>query len=110
MSFEEQIQEWVLIDNQIKSLSDKINDLREKKKVISAGLFKHSEKSPIININGGKLKFISVNIASPLSYKYVEKSLGEIIKNENQVKQIVSYLKEKREIKNVPEIKRIYNS
>jgi hypothetical protein len=45
-------------------------------------------------------------VPAPLTYKYLETSLGEIIKNETQVKQIINYLKEKREIKLVSEIKR----
>jgi hypothetical protein len=63
---------------------------------------------PISNGNGNnKLKFVTTNVAQPLTFKYVEKSLGEIIKNETQVKQIVDYLKQKREIKPVSEIKRV---
>ena len=49
-------------------------------------------------------------VQSPLTFKYLEKSLGEIIKNENQVKQIVEYIKNKREVKVVPEIKRFSNN
>jgi dihydroorotase len=41
-----------------------------------------------------------------LTFKYLEKTLGEIIKNESQVKLIMEHIKQKREIKVVPEIKR----
>jgi len=35
MSFEQQIQQWVTIDNQMKILNDKMKDLRDKKNTIS---------------------------------------------------------------------------
>jgi hypothetical protein len=63
-----------------------------------------------IQISDGKLKFASTKVQSPLTFKYLEKSLGEIIKNENQVKQIVEYIKSKREVKVVSEIKRFSNN
>jgi Family of unknown function (DUF5760) len=63
-----------------------------------------------VQISDGKLKFAQTRVTAPLTLKYVEKSLGEIIKNETQVKQIMDYLKQKRESKIVPEIKRFSNN
>ena len=42
--------------------------------------------------------------------KFLEKSLGEVIRNEVQAKLIVDQIKDKREIKVVPEIKRFSNN
>ena len=67
-------------------------------------------KNTSIQISDGKLKFISTKVANPLTFKYIEKSLGEVIKNENQVKQIVDYLKNNRDIKVTQEIKRFSNN
>jgi uncharacterized coiled-coil DUF342 family protein len=111
MSFEENIQQWVSIDNQIKLLSDKIHQLREKKHELSENINSHIEKNDLKNatvqISDGRLRFVSTKVASPLTFKYVEKSLGEVIKDQNQVKRLVEYLKTNREIKIVQEIKRI---
>jgi hypothetical protein len=63
-----------------------------------------------VQISDGKLRFVNTKVSSPLTFKYVEKSLGEVIKNQTQVKQIVEYLKEKRDVKVVPEIKRFSNN
>lgn len=110
MSFEQQVKQWVSIDTQIKLLNDKIRDLREQKHKASEMLFSYAEnnnlKNPVIQISDGKLKFTTTRIPAPLTFRYIEKSLGEVIKNETQVKQIVEYLKNKREIKSVSEIKR----
>ena len=114
MSFEQQIQQWVSIDNQMKILNDKMKDLREKKNNISEQINTHIESSQLSNssvkLSDGQLKFIKVKETQPLTFKYLETCLSEIIKNEEQVKKIVDYIKNKREIKYVPEIKRLYNN
>ena len=110
-NFEEQVKQWVILDNQLKILNDKTHALREQKNDLCKQLFEHVQNkklpsSATIPINDGKLKFITTHVAQPLTFKYVEKSLGEVIRNESQVKQIIEYLKQKREIKSIPEIKR----
>ena len=114
MSFEQQVQQWVSIDNQLKILNDKIRDLREKKLKLTTNLNDYAKENNMSNstiqISDGKLKFASTKVQSPLTFKHLEKSLSEIIKNETQVKQIVEYIKTKRDVKIVPEIKRFSNN
>jgi hypothetical protein len=114
MSFEQQIQQWVSIDNQMKILNEKIHELREKKQKLGENINLHVQNNNLTNatiqISDGKLKFVSSRITPPLTFKYLEKSLGEIIKNPVQVKQIIDYLKEKRDIKTIQEIKRFTNN
>jgi dihydroorotase len=59
-----------------------------------------------INLNNDKLKFVDTKVPEPLTFKYLEKTLGEIIKNESQVQLIMEHIKQKRTVKVVPEIKR----
>lgn len=110
MSFEQSIQRWVSIDNQIKIYNDKLHELREEKSELNEKIIKHVEsnnlKNASIQISDGKLRFVTSNSVNPLSFKYVEKSLGDIIKNSNQVNQIIKYLKDHREIKTITEVKR----
>jgi hypothetical protein len=114
MNFEQQLQQWVTIDNQMKHLNDKMKELREKKNTISEQINTHIENVQLtntsVNIGDGQLKFVNVKETQPLTFKYLETCLSEIIKNEEQVKKIVDYIKDKREIKYVPEIKRLYNN
>jgi hypothetical protein len=114
MSFEQQIQQWVAIDNQMKILNDKMKELREKKNNISEQINTHIETTQLldtsIKITDGQLKFIKVKETQQLTFKYLETCLSEIIKNEEQVKKIVEYIKNKRGVKYVPEIKRLYNN
>lgn len=110
MSFEQQIQQWVLLDNQLKVLNDKTKELRDKRSELCQNITTYAEKNNLSNatvqISDGRLKFANTRVAAPLTFKYIEKCLGEIISNESQRKQIVDYLKNKRESKNVSEIKR----
>jgi hypothetical protein len=114
MSFENNIQQWVSIDNQMKILNDKMKELREKKNNLTEQINSHIETSQLSNasikLNDGQLKFVKVKETQQLTFKYLETCLSEIIKNEEQVKKIVEYIKNKREVKFVPEIKRLYNN
>lgn len=114
MSFEQHIQQWVSIDNQMKQLSDKMKELRDKKSTLNDAIFNHVETTNLSNttlqISDGKIKFIKTKDTQVLTFKYLETCLHEIIKNEDQVNKIIDYIKNKREIKYVPEIKRFYNN
>ncbi len=116
MNFEQNIQQWVSIDNQMKMLNDQMKELRDKKNAISEDINTHIDiKFPegtnaSIKISDGQIKFIRVKETQQLTFKYLETSLSEIIKNEEQVKKIIEYIKNKREVKYVPEIKRVYNN
>ncbi len=114
MIFEEKIQQWVSLDNQLKILNEKVREIRDKKTNIGNSINTYIETNNLSNatiqISDGKLKFANTKVAPPLSFKYVEKSLGEIIHNEEQVTKIVNYLKKNRETKTVQELKRYHSS
>lgn len=114
MSFENQIQQWVLIDNQLKQLNEKTKELREKRNILEGNITSHVNNNNLSNstvqINDGRLKFTNTKVPEPLTFKYLEKTLGEVIKNESQVKIIMEHIKQKRIIKTVPEIKRFSNN
>ena len=114
MSFENKIQQWVLADNQLKILNDKMKILRETRGALSGDITSYAEKNKLtnstVNISDGKLKFVNTKVQAPLTFKYLEKTLGEVIHNEIQAKYIVEQLKDKRDVKVVPEIKRFSNN
>lgn len=114
MSFENQIQQWVTIDNQLKAINEKARELRESKNVLCQRIMtyadEHKLNNSVIQLSDGKLRFAETNVSSSLTYKHLEKCLSEIIKNETQVAQIVDYVKKNREVKTISEIKRTYNN
>ena len=108
--FETNIQKWVSLDNQLKLLQEKTKELREQKQILNKRILEYTEENSLTNatiqISDGKLRFTNTRVAAPLTYKFLEKSLGEIIPNPQQVEKIMNYLKEKRDFKVVSEIRR----
>ena len=47
MSFEQHLQQWVAIDNQMKTLNDRMKELRDKKNVLSQNINTHIETNNI---------------------------------------------------------------
>jgi len=99
------------MDNQIKLYYEKIKELREKKnevgKQITDHAFSNDLSNSTIKIGDTKLKFTNTKITEPFTLKYLENTLKEVIKNENQVNILLDHLKQKRTFKIIPEIKRL---
>lgn len=114
MNLDQQIKDWVQLDNQLKTLIEKTKELRDKRNLVHNGIIDYASKNDLLNsnikISDGRLKFNQTRVAPPLTFKYLEKCLGEVIRNEKQVTQIMEYVKSKREIKSVYEIKRYSNN
>jgi seryl-tRNA synthetase len=114
MSFENQIQQWVQIDNQLKQINEKTKELREKRNTLEQNITKYASSNNLSNasvqISDGKLKFVNTRVTEPLTFKYLEKVLSDVIKSESQVKLIMEHIRQKRETKIVPEIKRFSNN
>jgi len=114
MSFENQIQQWVALDNQLKMLNDKTKELREKRNELEDNITNyatnHNLYQSTVQITDGKLKFSNTRVQEPLTFKYLEKTLSEVIKNESQLKIIMEHIKKNRNTKMVQEIKRFYNN
>jgi len=114
MSFENEIKQWVHLDNQLKELNERTKLLREKRSTLEKNITTYAASNNLSNstvqISDGRLKFTNTKVPEPLTFKYLEKTLGEVIKNEAQAKVIMEYIKQKREIKVVPEIKRFSNN
>jgi septal ring factor EnvC (AmiA/AmiB activator) len=112
-NLEKTIQRWVELDNELKHLNERVKDLRTRKNDMEDKIIdyvnEHDTSNNVINISDGKLKVCETKQTMPITLGFLEKCLGEIISNQNQVKQIIEYIKGKREHKVVPEIKRYYN-
>jgi septal ring factor EnvC (AmiA/AmiB activator) len=112
-NLEKTIQRWVELDNELKHLNERVKDLRTRKNDMEDKIIdyvnEHDTSNNVINISDGKLKVCETKQTMPITLGFLEKCLSEIISNQNQVKQIMEYIKGKREHKVVPEIKRYYN-
>tara|TARA_B100000035_G_scaffold313366_1_gene326907 strand:+ start:2925 stop:3272 length:348 start_codon:yes stop_codon:yes gene_type:complete len=111
--FTNMIKEWVTIDNELRELSIKSKSLREKKNNVNNNVINYIETNnldnAIIKISDGTLKFNYTNISQPLTFKYINECLNDIINDKNQVEAIINYIKNKRNVKSIMDIKRNYN-
>jgi hypothetical protein len=113
MTFQEQIKGWVSLDNQLKILNDKVRVIRDERNNIGEQITNYVEtenlQNATVEISDGKLKFLNNKVIQPLSFKLLESCLNEIMDQE-QAKTIIKYIKTKREVKNVNDIKRSYTN
>lgn len=112
LDFQNNIKKWVSIDNQIKYFNDKIKLLREEKNNLKDNIIQHVNTNNLnnsyININDSKLNFVEVKQTQPLTIKYVEECLSNIIPNQVNVERIIDYIKKMRKHKLSSDIKRTY--
>ena len=110
MSFESNIQQWVMLDNQIKLYNDKIKQLREEKNKIAITAREQAEssghKDSVIQITDGRLRFTETRVTEPLTFRYIDETLSNIIPDSETRNTIITCLKENRNQKVVSELKR----
>jgi len=80
------------------TINDQIKILQENKKKIERALLKYLSNKPNKTIEYNNKKYFVKEIISKegFSQKYIEDKLGMIIKNKEQVKKIMIFLKENR--------------
>ena len=110
--FQKNIQEWVTVDNQIKTLNQEIKELRGNRNSLTNNIFTYAEsnnlENAVIQISDGKLKFQNLKQTAPISFKLVKEVLNECIDNVEHVEAIITAIKNKRESKYTYDIKRTY--
>lgn len=110
--FQENIKNWVTIDNSIKSATEQLKLMKTKRSEISDTILDFVEtenlNSTTININNGSLKFGTVKQSNSLTLTYVKSCLEQCISNEDDVNSIMDVIKSSREVKVSSEIKRSY--
>ena len=112
--FTEKVRRWVLLDSQLKIINEKSKTIREEKHGLSSQICQHLENSGNahrkIMIHDGDLKVYEKKDYSPLTFAFLEKHLGKIMTDPNQVEYVIQYLKEQREIKTTNDLKRSYKN
>lgn len=113
MNFETYMSKWVILDNRQKQLQKELQQLKNEKQEISEYVLNHVVNNDMTNttvsLKDGRIRFNSVNTTQPLTFKYLESCLGNIIKNPEQIKIILGHIKSSRDAKTSLEIHRYYN-
>lgn len=109
--FVQNIQKWATIDTQLKRINEKTKEMREYKHVLSGEICEYMKSRNIentkIEITDGEIRLADKKDYSPLTFDYIETTLGKIIKDESHVKYIITTLKENRKTTTHKELRRI---
>ena len=112
--FQQNIKQWVSLDTQLKTLNEKTKEIRNKRNELTDNIIEFVDNNNLststIKISDGKLKFAQNKQTAPITLGFLEGCLNDIIGNEEKVTQIMDYIKENREVKVIPDIKRYYNN
>lgn len=108
--FVENIQRWVKLDTQIKSVNEKLKKAREVKNQLLNNIVGYVESNKMeatkIEISDGELRFYEKREYQPITFTYIEESLGKLIVDKKQVDCIMDYLRENREVTVSTDIRR----
>jgi len=111
-AFEEHVKLWVHVDNQLKKLNGHIKQLRDTRHQTEEAIFDYVQEKRLnnatISISDGKLRFVNAKHTAPLTLKFVEDCLRKTLRDPSEVASVMRTLKESRESKVVPDIKRYY--
>ena len=95
--FQNNIKQWVTIDNNIKTLSENLKDLKAERSQISDNILNFVEQENLntttIQINDGALKFTKTKQTSNLTLSYVKECLEKCISNEDDINTIMNVIK-----------------
>jgi len=109
MSFESTIQEWLAVEQELQQLNEQTKQLRLKRQVLDKRITTYSSERGTRMFKYGdiKMKIVDSNVAESLTFKYLEKSLSDMVKNETQVKQMMDYIRRNRDVKTVSHVERM---
>lgn len=111
--FADKIKEWVQMDNRVKQLNDEMKRIRSDRNELSDTIIQYANSNnlehAVIQISDGKLKFQNTRVPQALTLKFVKQCLEEYFGTNTNVDDIISFIKEKREVKCSNDIKRYYS-
>ena len=88
MSLNDTLSKWVKIDNKIQQLNSELKTLRNDKNTLENILTNYARdnnmENSTIKVNNNKIKFSVTKNSEPITFKYLERNLCNIIKNEDQ--------------------------
>lgn len=104
----ENVQKWVVYDNQLKLIHEKTKLIRDQKHQLTQSICQHMDQKSTkqIQLGDGVLTLYEKKEYSPLTFTYIEESLGKIIPDKTHVAYIIDHLKKNREVKTSHELRK----
>lgn len=111
-TFVEDVQRWVALDSQLKIVNEKTRIMREAKHTLTQRISEYVDANQLqdrkVEISDGTLRFCEKKEYAPLTYGYIQESLNKLIPTPGHVDRIIQHLKENREVKTTPDIRRTF--
>ena len=109
-TLESNLKKWINIENNIKNINSDLKLLREEKNNLTKELGLIIENNNLhkstFKIGDNFIKYNTYKQSSPITLKYLEKCFLEYFDNDNDsVQELLTIIKENREIKTVNELK-----
>ena len=114
MGFEEDIKQWVALDSKIKDLYVQLKEHRAVRGNLGTQIYQYATTMnedgsiPMVQISDGTLKFQQTKVTQPLTLKFIKGCLDEYLGSHHNVDEIMTYIKEQRDIRYIDDIKRYY--
>jgi hypothetical protein len=113
LSFEDRVRHWTVLDNKIRLANSQIKEMRTTRDNLSKTVCEYMKQNGLdsrkIEIADSKIEVYEKKEYSSITMGYLEKRLAEIIPEEESVKYILQYLRDKRDIKKSIDLKRTFN-
>jgi hypothetical protein len=110
--FEQNLRKWAILDNKIRASNAEVKEMRTQRDQLSTTICNTMKtngwQNKKINTGDSTITYCEKNEMSSLTFTYVEKCLAEIMPDKEKVQFIMKYLKEKREVKRVTDLRRVF--
>jgi len=104
----ENVQKWLVYENQLKVIHEKTKQIRDQKHQLTQSICQdmNQKSSKQLILSDGVLTIYEKKEYSPLTFTYIEESLGKIIPDKTHVAYIIDHLKKNREVKTSHELRK----
>ena len=103
MEYNRIVDEWLEIDDKIREIRKQEKEFRDRQAKMEIWLISNVDKIPKEKL---PIRFVQKNVVEPLTFRYLERVLGDIVQGEEKVIKIINMIKQKREVKQEWDIKR----
>lgn len=105
----QQMNSLIQIQQELDSLNEKQKELRQQKNNLQDSIIQYMKENDMdhrsVKMGNHQMYIASRKQYSGITFHYLDKMLGNIIPDENQKSYVLKYLRENREIKDVPELR-----
>jgi hypothetical protein len=111
MGIEDNVRSWVALDNQVRLLTEQLQNLRERRRGASDAVLAQAATDNVmsarVRVSDGYLRFARVKTSPPLSLKYVEECLTRCLADRAQIARIMTVVRDARAVREETAIKRV---